>query len=249
MNAQKRDTKIATWLDLIPILATLLVAAAAALLAAHATHDVAVTSGAVIDPTQAWCLPVIIEGSAVTAGLLRWRRERAGQSAHAEQAALIVMMLLATIVNASHAWSGTWLGVLLAACPPLVVVASIELLLRSHDAVEAGQVEAAERERMEWLERERLEAVERERAGRRSGSAHRERGVGGLSVTPMSAHRAADAQSAARPVPPAERPGIIRAMYAEGLAVNEKTVMERLGLSRAAAGREIRKARDEREVG
>lgn len=119
----------------LPVVATILVAVAAGVLAAVATRDVAVTTGAVTDPRLGWLLPIIIEGGAVTAGLLAWRRTAAGVSATWERLALLVLVVLAVAVNASHASGDSWLGVVLAACPPLVLIASVELLLRNRETV------------------------------------------------------------------------------------------------------------------
>lgn len=119
----------------LPVIATLAVAAAAGVLAAVATRDVAVATGAVTDPRLAWLLPVIIEGGAVTAGLLAWRRTSVGVSATPERLALLTLVVLAVAVNASHAAGHSLLGVVLAACPPLVLIVSAELLLRNREAV------------------------------------------------------------------------------------------------------------------
>lgn len=59
-----------TWLDAVPVIATTAVALASAVLAADASREVAVASGAVSNPALAWCVPVIIEGGSVTSGLL-----------------------------------------------------------------------------------------------------------------------------------------------------------------------------------
>lgn len=129
----------------IPIIATLLVVGAAGTLAAVATQDVAVRTGAVSAPIMGWLLPVIIEGGAVTAGLLAWRRTSNGERAWPERLALMVLMVLAVAVNAAHADGSALLGVVLAACPPVVLVVSIELLLRNRTSV-SGERLSGERE-------------------------------------------------------------------------------------------------------
>lgn len=131
----------------LPIAATVVVAVAAATLAAVATRDVAVTTGAVSTPMLGWLLPVIIEGGAVTAALLAWRRTTAGVSARPERLALLILMLLAVCVNAAHATGDALLGVVLAACPPIILVVSIELLLRNRAEMTRVSVRRASTER------------------------------------------------------------------------------------------------------
>lgn len=115
----------------IPAYATLIVAISAGILAMVATSEVAVSTGAVSTPALGWLLPIIIEGGAVTAGLLAWRRTNNELSAWPERLALFVLMALAVCVNAAHADGTAVLGVVLAASPPVVLVVSIELLLRN----------------------------------------------------------------------------------------------------------------------
>lgn len=146
-----------TWLDVVPVVATAAVALVAAVLAADASREVAVASGAVSDPALAWCVPVIIEGGAVTSGLLAWRRSRMGQPARPERLMLLVLVLLAVIVNAAHAASGTPLGWVVASAPPLVLVASVELLLRNRAAAHDVSAAVAESEREEERRRQKAE--------------------------------------------------------------------------------------------
>lgn len=118
-------------LNRLPILATLLVALAAGILAAVASRDVAIARGAVSVPALGWLTPVILEGAAVTSALLGYQRSARGERAWAERACLAAMLLLATVVNAAHCSSGDWLGITLSAAPPIVLLTSIELLLRN----------------------------------------------------------------------------------------------------------------------
>lgn len=148
-----------TWLDVVPVAATASVALAAAVLAADASREVAVASGAVSNPALAWCVPVIIEGGSVTSGLLAWRRSRMRQPARPERLTLLVLVLLAVVVNAAHAASSSPLGWVIAAAPPLVLVVSVELLLRNRAAAHDVSAAVVEREREE--ERRRLEAEQK----------------------------------------------------------------------------------------
>lgn len=113
----------------IPVIATVLVGLAAAVLAATATADVAVASGAVSAPAFGWLVPMCVEGTAVTAGVLAWQRTAHGVSAGPERLALTALIALAVIVNASHGGPRP-LGMVLAAVPPLVLLLSVEMLLR-----------------------------------------------------------------------------------------------------------------------
>ncbi|TGN64216.1 DUF2637 domain-containing protein [Nocardioides eburneiflavus] len=100
-------------------------------LAAVATSQVAVDTGAVATPALGWLFPLIIEGGAVVSVVLAWQRTAAGLSAAAEYSALLILLLLTVAVNATHADGSSWFGVLLAASPPVVLAGSVELLLRN----------------------------------------------------------------------------------------------------------------------
>jgi len=124
----------------VPAVATTVVALSAAALAAVATSEMALRTGAVSGPWLAWLVPAVIEGGAICAGLLAWQRTAQGVSAWAERCALMVLTTLAVIVNAAHATTtrsahagaqGHVLGVVLAAAPPLILVGTVELRLRA----------------------------------------------------------------------------------------------------------------------
>lgn len=135
----------------LPIYATIAVALASGVLAAVATSEVALSTGAVSHPVLGWTVPVILEGGALTAALLAWRRTGAGLKAAPERLALLVLIALAVVVNASHASGEHLLGVVIAACPPLILLASVELLLRNRgehlESEQRAVKAAAKRER------------------------------------------------------------------------------------------------------
>lgn len=236
-----------SWLDRLPVVATILVAIAAGVLAADATHDVAARSGAVRDPTLAWMLPLILEGAAVTAGLLAWRRTRAGQGAWPERLVLGALVLLAVVVNASHASAGTPLGVVLAAAPPLVLVTSIELLLRSRAASEAVSARIAEEER---AQRERDER--RRRAPERSRNAAVRNAKPAQQGQPVSAPqevgRALHAVVAVQSTDAGERDAQIEQMLADEPGLTGAQVAQRFGVSSATGRRWLAAARERVEA-
>jgi len=116
----------------IASVATAVVGLCAGVLAARTTHDVALRTGAVRGEFLAWLLPGCIEGAALAAALLRWARGRSREwvTCWPETAALTAIMALSVWVNASHVSHPTPLAVVLAAAPPVVLVGSLELLLR-----------------------------------------------------------------------------------------------------------------------
>lgn len=241
MSTPQGDTN-PSWINRIPLIATLLVVVASGILAADATRSVALSTGAVSSPALALLLPLITEGGAVTAGLLAWRRVRAGQGAWPERAALLACIALATAVNASHASGGAWLGVVLAACPPLVLVTSVELLLRNRTATEAEQAAAAERER---AERDRI-AAERARAEERERRAERARERVTSATKSVSERASLAAVSAPSGTAPSfdERVDQVVEWLAEDPSMSETEIGTRLGVSRATGGRLKRAAKD-----
>lgn len=214
-----------TWLDVVPVIATAAVALAAAVLAADASREVAISSGAVSDPALAWCVPVIIEGGAVTSGLLAWRRSRMGQPARPERLMLLVLVLLAVVVNAAHAASGTPLGWVIAAAPPLVLVVSVELLLRNRAAVH--DVSAA------LADRERAKASRAERQRQRLSA-----------PAPRPSDKSSDPPLSPKPRDVSDRVAEVAAWLADGEDLTGKSVGDRLGCSPATGRRVLAQARE-----
>lgn len=221
----------------LPAIATLAVAGAAGTLAAVATSQVAVETHAVSTPALGWLIPVIIEGGAVTAGLLAWRRTGLGMDARIERLALALLVGLAVVVNGTHAAmaGGALLGVILAACPPLVLVASAELLLRNRAVTEAAH------ERSAQAEQERSRAVERKRAASERRAQRAERAET-ETANSGSLRARADAQAPGEMRALTTRAG--RGLTAERRAAIEHIESEEPGLSHTALGQRIGVGRD-----
>lgn len=130
-------------LAILATIATIAVAVAAGVLAAVNGHTTALATGAVSHWWLAWLVPVTIEGASLTAALLSVRRRRAGLSTWAERAALLVMLAIATVTNAAHVVSGSVLGVGIEALPPLVLLVSIELLIRASTTTTVARAKSA----------------------------------------------------------------------------------------------------------
>ncbi|WP_425474895.1 DUF2637 domain-containing protein [Nocardioides cheoyonin] len=116
---------------------TLAVVACAGAMSAITTHSVAITSGAVANSSEAWLLPVIIEGGAVVSAVVGWTRRRDGHSAPLALSMLAGLLILSLVVNARHAWhTGDPFAIFLAACPPIILLGLIEEVLpaRRRDA-------------------------------------------------------------------------------------------------------------------
>lgn len=127
-------------IGVLTLMVTLAVAIGAGVLTAVASRDMALRTGAVADPGLAWLVPLVIEGGGVVAGLLAWRRSALGQGSRPERCVLGCLIAIAVLVNAAHLASPASLlivlGVVLAAAPPVVLVACVEMLLRSRTATE-----------------------------------------------------------------------------------------------------------------
>lgn len=119
-----------SWPTCLAVAVTLAVAACAGVMSAITTHAVALTSGVVTDSAEAWLLPVIIEGGAVVSAVVGWTRRRGGQPARLALSMLAGLLILSLIVNARHAWhTRDPFAIFLAACPPVILLGLVEMVL------------------------------------------------------------------------------------------------------------------------
>ena len=110
-------------------LAAATVATGAAALSFRATSQVAEASGAV-GPGYGWIVPLVIEAGVLTAAALAWVRSGDGLRATTEICVMSGLLTLSIVINVAHAHHGTTLGRIIAAIPPLVLLAAVEGLLR-----------------------------------------------------------------------------------------------------------------------
>lgn len=231
----------------VPALATALVAVSSAILAAVATSDMALHSGAVSDPRLAWLVPAVIEGGAVCAGLLAWQRTAQGVGAWPERIVLMLLTGLAVTANAAHATTtgsvfGTnsdTLGVILSASPPLILVGVIELRLRALSVTygetkkvrvtapaQSGRAVRGDSQARALTSKPKPPAIER--SDRTNSDQPR---------SPRSVSRASDQHD--------ERKAIVVSMLAENPDVTGAQVGEVLGVSAATGRRLLAKIREE----
>lgn len=239
-----------SWLDRLPLLLTLIVALAAAILAAgHTVEMVRVTTGST--GWLPWLVPITLEGAALSTTVLAAARHRVGLSARYETAVVVAILGLAVAVNASAA-SGPWPGegVVLSAAPPLVLALAVHGLVRARD-VSVVRAERAEAERVE-RERAAERKAERERRARGARTAHAQQ--------PTS--KASTSRPAMAPLPPeaattsardsieettsAVEPFDVSSLdtwLAQDPSLTGKRIGERYGLSEATGRRRLSEAK------
>lgn len=111
----------------VPLIASLVVAAASFALSFVALRDVSADRGAV-PASLAWLVPIVIDGGVICASAVVW-----AQAALSRRRTWIpyivvgVLVALSVVVNAAHAGDDP-LGKVIAALPPLVLLATLELV-------------------------------------------------------------------------------------------------------------------------
>lgn len=132
-------TAAPTWLHRIAVGSTSLVAIGSGVLAFDGTASVAVTSGAV-PAGLGIIVPVVVESGVLAAAVSALNRAASGERPRMEQSMMGFLLLLSTVVQVAHSSSlhGSVLGMVIAAVVPVVLLASVELMLRAqrraHDA-------------------------------------------------------------------------------------------------------------------
>lgn len=125
----------------LPTTSALIVAAASFALSYVAIRDVAADIGAV-PPHLAWLVPVVIDGGIICASVVIWANAQLGQRREPFPFAVVsALVVVSVIVNASHA-AATPLAKVIAALPPLVLLATLELVAASYRSVQRAEAQA-----------------------------------------------------------------------------------------------------------
>lgn len=119
----------------LPTTSALVVAAASFALSYVAIRDVAAEIGAV-PPHLAWLVPVVIDGGIICGSVVIWANAQLGQRRELFPFAVVTaLVIVSVVVNASHA-AATPLAKVIAALPPLVLLATLELVAASYRSVQ-----------------------------------------------------------------------------------------------------------------
>lgn len=128
--------------SIIPTASAVVVALASFVLSFVALRDVAAAVGAV-PPNLAWLLPLVVDGGVLAGSASLWgasyRKVKRDKVAYLTVA---VLLAFSVIVNMSHAGS-TPLAKAIAALPPIVLLACLELVAAQHREVVVEKVRAA----------------------------------------------------------------------------------------------------------
>lgn len=129
----------------VPLVSSLVVAAASFALSFVALRDVAAELEAV-PASLAWLVPIVIDGGVMCASAVIWAAATAGKRRQAFPFFVVaVLVAISVVVNAAHAGPSP-LAKLIAALPPLVLLATLELVAittRSANAASAASAAIA----------------------------------------------------------------------------------------------------------
>jgi hypothetical protein len=125
---QVMNSRMMRWVyRTVPLFSSLVVAAASFALSFVALRDVAASTGAV-PGHLAWLVPIVIDGGVMCASAVIWAT---AAMQHRRQlfpfVVVFVLVALSVVVNAAHA-GPSLLAKVIAALPPLVLLATLELV-------------------------------------------------------------------------------------------------------------------------
>jgi hypothetical protein len=122
------DGKVMRWVyRTLPLIASLTVASASFALSFVALRDVAASTQAV-PAHMAWLVPIVIDGGVLCGSAVVWAQASMHQRRSWFPVAVVaVLVVLSVIVNAAHAGPSV-LAKVIAALPPLVLLATLELV-------------------------------------------------------------------------------------------------------------------------
>lgn len=116
----------------IPTAASLVVAASSFALSFVALRDVAIRERAV-PAGLAWLVPVVVDGGVMSASAVLWAASAAQRRrSRLALGVLTTLLVVSTVINTAHA-GPSLLAKVIAALPPLVLLASLELVGEHHN--------------------------------------------------------------------------------------------------------------------
>lgn len=126
---ENRETKAVRWIGRATAILVGLLAIAAFALSFEALRDLAITTGAIPNPEQAWLFPVLLDGGVVVFSLAALRASLTGSDRRWYMTLVVVVTLLSVAFNVAHATRGI-LSSVMAGMPPLLLFMAFESLMR-----------------------------------------------------------------------------------------------------------------------
>lgn len=127
-NDEVMNSRAMRWVyRTVPLVSSVVVAAASFALSFVALRDVAARTEAV-PASLAWLVPIVIDGGVMCASAVIWAAAAQGRRRQVFPFVVVfVLVALSVVVNTAHA-GPTLLAKLIAALPPLVLLATLELV-------------------------------------------------------------------------------------------------------------------------
>jgi hypothetical protein len=126
---ENRETQAVRWIGRATAILVGLLSIAAFALSFEALRDLAITTGAIPNPEQAWLFPVLLDGGVVVFSLAALRASLTGSDRRWYMTLVVVVTLLSVAFNVAHATRGI-LSSVMAGMPPLLLFMAFESLMR-----------------------------------------------------------------------------------------------------------------------
>ena len=126
---ENRETQAVRWIGRATAILVGLLAIAAFALSFEALRDLAIVTGAIPNPKQAWLFPVLLDGGVVVFSLAALRASLTGSDRRWYMTLVVVVTLLSVAFNVAHATRGFLPGIM-AGMPPLLLFMAFESLMR-----------------------------------------------------------------------------------------------------------------------
>lgn len=144
---ENRETRTVRWISRATAILVGLLAIAAFALSFEALRDLAITTGAIPNPKQAWLFPVLLDGGVVVFSLAALRASLTGSDRRWYMTLVVVVTLLSVAFNVAHATRGI-LSSVMAGMPPLLLFMAFESLMRQiQDSLKPPGEKAAKKPR------------------------------------------------------------------------------------------------------
>lgn len=189
----------------LPSLSALLVASASFALSYVALRDVASEVEAV-PPHLAFLVPVVIDGGVICGSVVIWANaQRGGRKELFPFFIVAALVVMSVVVNTAHAGPAP-LAKVIAALPPLVLLATLELVAsQQRRAAEDDAAAAAESEQLGALT-EQVAALQSELSAATARAERAEAAAVAAAATPATASKAPARKAAAKKTPAKKTP-------------------------------------------
>ena len=126
---KNRESQAVRWLSTATAILVGMLAIAAFALSFEALRDLAIVTGAIPNPKQAWLFPVLLDGGVIVFSLAALRASLTGSDRRWYMTLVVVVTLLSVAFNVAHATRGVIASVM-AGMPPLLLFMAFESLMR-----------------------------------------------------------------------------------------------------------------------